>query len=171
MNMKRTIRMLALLAFWGGLSRLPAQEEFLDEFAEPDGPPSYWTPYQGDWKIESEVLSGEDHAAGLEAWIWLNETFGGDISIEFNIEWQDTQVDGVGRHGGMAFLGNFAGAPQTRYQMSGYTLDWIDRASDHGIRMHRWDNGVESVLLPDLTFTGPDPPEKWKVVISGEKIS
>ncbi len=160
---------LGFLFLAGGLS---AQQEFLDEFDGVDGEqPFGWIIYQGAWQIENGELSIEH--AGSEAWIWQEQTFGGDITIEVDIKWQEPfPADGVGRHGGISFLSTFPGVPQTRYNgMSGYTMDWIDRAVDHGIRFHKWTNGAEAPLLPDLLFTGADPPEKWKVVVSGEKIS
>ncbi len=162
----------ALLGFLFFSGALPGQQVILDEFDGVDGEaPFGWIIATGLWQYENQELSIEH--GGSEAWIWYEQTFGGDITIDLDIKWQEPfPADGVGRHGGISFLSSFPGAPQGRYNgMSGYTMDWIDRAGDHGIRLHKWTNGAEAGLLPDLLFTGADPPEHWKVQISGEKIT
>jgi hypothetical protein len=170
-------RFLVLSAFVLGWSRLPALErEFIDEFEEVDGqPPEGWIIPMGlgDWQVQAGELSIEANP-GKESWIWLDRPFAGDIAIDLNIAWPDGgMADGVGRHGGIAFFANFPdGKFGSRYDgMSGYTMDWIDRASDHGIRMHRWINGGEAGLLQDGLFTDVDPPGEWRVEIHGDTIS
>jgi hypothetical protein len=153
----------------------------------PDGePPPGWTVGNtggplGNWMVESGELSiqgagtGTTGNANAEDWIWFDRNLYGDIAIEFRLWWpaRPTTATDVGRHGGICFFATFSGVRGSRYDgMSGYTLDWIDRASDLGIRFHKWINGVESgTLFPDLFFTGIEPPELWRIEVKGDTMS
>ena len=164
---------------------LPALErQIVQNFDDQeDGvPPLGWTVGNqsgalGDWQVEAGELSIEGLGAGTggggrEVWIWYDRQFSGDITIEWNMRWLAAPADGVGRHGGMSFFASFPGARGSRYfGMSGYTIDWIDRPTDHGVRLHKWLNGAETGLLQDGLFTEPDPPELWRVEIRGDLIS
>ncbi len=131
----------------------------------------------GNWMVQSGELAIEGGGTGTggggkEVWIWYDRTFAGDITIEFNIKWLSSPAPDVGRHGGVSFFSKFPGAPGSRYAgMNGYTMDWIDRPSDHGIRLHKWTNGAETGLLQDGLFTEPEPPELWRLEIRGDTIS
>src|SRR5690606_4553438 len=80
-----------------------------------------------------------------------------------------TPPDVVGRHGGVMFA---AAAPTHRSDTlsSGYTIDWIDRADDHGFRLIRFDNATATVLqngTPQIA----EPPAEWTVRVQGDTIS
>ncbi|MBI4606688.1 MAG: hypothetical protein HY721_32390 [Planctomycetes bacterium] len=149
-------------------------------------PPEGWTigvqggGQLGDWQVEAGELSIEGLGAGSggggqEVWIWYDRQFSGDVTIEFLVKWIQAPAPAVGRHGGIAFFATFPGVAGSRYAgMSGYTLDWIDRGTDHGVRLIRWDNSAalpECTILPCQLVPDADPPEKWKVEISGDVMT
>lgn len=100
-----------------------------------------WTTYSGTWSIEGGELSGQ--SSGAEAWIWNDKEFSGDTSIQWRMKFLSTPTDGVGRHGGIM---SFSTTQTQRWSSSGYTIDWIDRLSDHGFRIYKWTGGSYSLL-------------------------
>ena len=183
----RFMRRLAMFAAVLGLSaRADALDRDVVQDFENDAegePPAGWsigqqTGQQGNWFVEGGALGLVGAGAGTgtggtEDWIWFDRVFSGDIAFQFRINWPERPADDVGRHGGVSFFSSFPTAVKgSRYAgMTGYTMDWIDRASDHGIRFHKWVNGAEQALLPDLLFTGADPPELWRIEVHGDTMS
>ena len=110
------------------------QAQFFDDFERPDGPPSGWLVASGSGEIRSGELLLE--ASGIEGWAWVDSTaFEGDLTLELDIRFDPPDLDPVvGRHGGIML---FASEKTNRYSpsMNGYTIDWIDRTTDHGYRM------------------------------------
>ncbi len=100
-----------------------------------------WTIYSGTWSNEGGELSGQ--SSSVEAWIWNDEVFSGDTSIQWRMKFLSTPTDGVGKHGGIM---SFSTTQTQRYSSSGYTIDWIDRLSDHGFRIYKWTGGSFSLL-------------------------
>jgi hypothetical protein len=177
-------RALLPVFFFAASGLLALDRQVIQNFDDQeDGlPPAGWTVGAqggalGDWQVEAGELSiegigGGTGGGGREVWIWYDRAFSGDITIEFKITWVVPPAPDVGRHGGIAFFSKFPGVRGSRYAgMSGYTVDWIDRAADHGVRCHKWTNGLESGLLPDGLFTEPEPPERWRIEIHGDTIS
>jgi PKD repeat protein len=151
---------------------------FSDDFERADGPVDGWTVFQGSWNIESGKLT--TLASGVESWAWAGDpayNFPANFTMTFTLEFLATPGDPVGRHGGVMFC---ATKPTWRYDtaapaINGYTIDWIDRAIDHGIRLIRWDHlpGSQHTVL-DIGMTDlllhPDPPSDWQIVVEGEVI-
>jgi hypothetical protein len=168
---------LAFLLSWL-LAAVASAANFSDDFERADGPVDVdvddsWLTYQG----VADIRSGEMvlETAGAEGWTWIDgedSLFEGDIAITFDIRFDPSDnTPEVGRHGGLMF---FTTEKTWRYSptMSGYTIDWIDRTDDHGFRFHKWENGVEQILTPDLFASDlPDPPETWRITISGPTIT
>ena len=143
---------------------------FSDDFEQADGPPENWTVAFPDWQVTDGRLANVPTLAA-EEWIWAGNpplwfelveriagTFGFDAA----------PPDDVGRHGGIMF---YAQAPTRRGLTSGYELDWIDRATDRGYRLLRFDNGVEAATLAGPTFDlFPGPGSEWELTFGGDEI-
>ncbi|MGQ9588842.1 MAG: PKD domain-containing protein [Planctomycetota bacterium] len=145
---------------------------FHDDFERADGPVDGWTVYRGDWRIEAGRLATS--TAGLEAWAWAGDppySFPANFTLTFTLEFVAHPADAVGRHGGVMFC---AKKPTQRFEATnvGYEIDWIDRATDHGIRLVRFDGGTFAIL--DIAARDPvqypDPPTDWKIVVEGPAI-
>jgi PKD repeat protein len=119
-------------------------DAFVDNFDRADGPVDGWTVYAGVWDLIDEQLLTT--SGGQEYWLWAGD---------------------VGRHAGIMFASSGA---TWRWDQSGYTIDWIDRAEDHGFRFIRWDAGTP-VTLVNGTPEIADPPVEWRVVVSGELMA
>ncbi|MEE3231446.1 MAG: PKD domain-containing protein, partial [Planctomycetota bacterium] len=125
--------------------------------------------HSGNWNIVNGALQGA--SAGGEAWAWLGNPaieFAPTFEASFDMEFINRPGDGVGRHGGIMFC---ATAPTQRYDpgTSGYELDWIDRQSDHGLRLIRVDNG-RHVMVATGASALIDPPTEWRIVVTPETI-
>jgi hypothetical protein len=53
---------------------------------------------------------------------------------------------------------------------SGYTFWWIDRASDFGLSLARWDRGALTILHSGTGDLFPQPPRVWRVEIEGPSL-
>ena len=154
----------ALLLF---TSQVRAQA-FEQSFDQQDGAAEDWTVYSGTWQVLDGALNG---ASAGEAWSWAGNPpmeFPPTYELFFDMEFINRPGDGVGRHGGIMFC---ATSPTQRYDTgtSGYELDWIDRQSDHGLRLIRVDNGLHTMLGTGGSFLA-DPPTEWQIVIDLETI-
>jgi PKD repeat protein len=148
---------------------------FSDDFERADGPVDGWTVHSGSWNIESGKLT--TITSGAENWAWAGDpafSFPANFTMTFTLEFRQIPTDGVGRHGGVMFC---ATTPTNRWDaaMKGYSIDWIDRAGDHGIRLIRWDHvGASAFTVLDIGATDPllypDPPVDWQIVVEGEVI-
>ena len=143
---------------------------FSDDFERPDGPIDDWTVYEGLWNISGHELACA--GADLEVWAWAGKpalSFPGNFTFSYQYRFTSTPNDGLGRHGGVMFC---ASKPTSRGEGSntGYTVDWLDRAEDRGIRLLRIDTGGAQV---GIGFAGHDltePPSSWKVIVDGDFI-
>ena len=158
------ILVVALIASFG---RLESQETFEADFDVPDGPVENWVTATGSWTIEGGALVNS--GGGGEEWIWAGDPplgFSEDLSIDVTVNFDEAPGDAVGRHGGIQF---FCSEPTTRATFSGYTLDWIDRVDDFGLRLIRYDAGVPTALqlgTPELF----ELPTEWNVEVEGDSI-
>ncbi len=151
--------------------REPGLTQFCDNFNQPDGAPAQWTPVLGNWQVANGKLTvacapGENPRG--ETWIWAGSPAARieTDSIAMTVNLSQTTPDGVGRHGGMMV---FASNPTNRWETSGYEIDWIDRAEDHGYRLLRADNGVHTVL-GGPTFAAVELGATWQIVTEGENL-
>jgi hypothetical protein len=129
-----------------------------------------WVAASGEWAPLGGKMVGV--GVGDEAWNWAQgrvEAPAGNESYTFDFELVDGGGDPqVGRHGGVMFC---ASAPTRRFDPAtdGYTLDWIDRAEDHGVRLLRLDRGVAHDLwvgTPGLA----QPPANWRIALDAQRI-
>ncbi|MEC9348896.1 MAG: hypothetical protein VX387_04165, partial [Planctomycetota bacterium] len=168
-----------ILAAWLAGSQASAQG-FIDNFNRPnqDTPPVGWTAFRGEWGISEGSLAGESSEADSntlrEAWIWagappieMPSTMG--LSFDMNFLIGPNAGDGAGRHAGVMFCST---SPTHRWDretgISGYCLDWIDRANDRGVRLLRID-GVRQELLGNVgELRGP--PLNWRVTVDATTI-
>lgn len=151
---------------------------YSDDFDRADGAPvAGWTEFTNLWRIESNRLvvgPTPTTGPGGEAWAWLGNpasVLPSNVTIEFEIEWLAPGTNGtVGRHGGCSFFGavpTHRGDPLRR----GYTIDWIDRIDDRGIRLIRLDPGGQPLLVGgQLGAATPNPPRRWKIEVAGPNI-
>ena len=148
---------------------------YSDDFDRPDGPVDGWTVFSGaNWRLEgNRVVSGPSTDGGDEYWIWAGDSpvyAPGLAEYEFDIEFLAPGTNaGVGRHGGFQFHCD----PPTRRGggFSGYFIDWIDRASDRGVRLTRYDNGTPNELVRGQGAAAtPDPPATWRVVTTASNV-
>ena len=163
--MTRALTAVSFLLAFTYSSALFAQVDFVDDFERADGLVDGWSVFQGQWSI----TSGKLHTAVSEGWIWAGEepiTLDGDFALSLDVEFPTIPNDGVGRHGGLMF---FADAASKRDATSGYTLDWIDRAADHGFRLIRWDNGSFHIIVPSTPAIA-EPPSNWQLTVIGDQI-
>ena len=152
---------------------------FEDDFERAAGPVDGWTVFQGEWNITEDgrldTFATGGGAQAQENWVWAGSPpalADGDFVAEFNIDWVSPgDADGVGRHGGVMFN---ASEPSLRWSTNGYFIDWIDRASDFGIRFTKVVNGALQEIVPQQTPTvNPvpvDPPQLWRIEVQGPTI-
>ncbi len=142
--------------------------QFIDDFAQPDGPLADWLQVIPTARIEGERLVLEpDPLLPDQPNAWAGKAgtpifFGGLERIDLVVEFGPAPQDAVGRHGGILFS---AKTPTHRYDATfcGYFIDWIDRVEDHGFRVFRVDNGVHWLIVQGTPGI-PDPPFQWSIV-------
>lgn len=154
---------LSLTATWA------FPQAFEEDFDIQGGAEEVVLVHSGNWNIVNGALQGA--SAGGEAWAWLGNPaidFAPTFEASFDMEFINRPGDGVGRHGGIMFC---ATSPTQRYDpgTSGYELDWIDRQSDHGLRLIRVDNG-RHVMVATGASALIDPPTEWRIVVTPETI-
>ncbi len=152
------------------LSIFDAATSFSDDFSRADGPVDNWTVFQGQWNIAGEELTTA--TAGAEHWAWAGDpafSFPANFTLRYTYRFNLVPDQDVGRHGGVMFC---AAKPTWRYDgtNTGYTIDWIDRLGDHGIRLIRVDTGLRQTLLDRGAQNVLDPPQEWEIVVEGEII-
>jgi PKD repeat protein len=171
--MKTAAARASFLATFASICFLSAPlcgETFTDSFERPDGPIDGWTvpPNLGPWNISGGKLLGV--ATGGDRWVWAGTppfAMRGDFRARAKVEFPTVPPGSVGRHGGLMFLASVAthrGDPM----MNGYTIDWIDRPADHGLRLLRWDNGVQVNLAVGTPHE--NPPLVWEIEVEGDAI-
>jgi PKD repeat protein len=143
-----------------------------DDFGQAGGLPEDWTILSGAWEVDGaerlHILgSGEDH-------IWAGDPpcpIGGDVTIQFDVEFHAAPQDGVGRHASVFF---FAEEPILRWQTRAYSVWWIDRPDDFGMGLHEWTGGGLRQIGDTSGTTMPalrDPPKTWTITVEGSRIT
>jgi PKD repeat protein len=146
---------------------------FSADFAQDDGVPADWWITQGRWEVLDEGLV-TDIPTTPEPFIYAGcppYIFEDIETLRFTVNFLNPlEGDAVGRHGGVMI---FAENTNERWSNSGYTIDWIDRASDRGYRFIRWDQGGFTVL-DTLRVDPADPFEEpgtvWEVDVTDESL-
>jgi hypothetical protein len=113
---------------------------FADDFSQADGAPEKWTPVIGAWQVAGGQLTNDSTGVVQEA-VWVFAGVPPESLAAYTLSFDMTLTnqnagDVVGRHGGVLLC---AREPVDRWSTGGYSLDWIDRAEDHGYRASRWE--------------------------------
>jgi PKD repeat protein len=146
---------------------------FSDDFERLDGTVGGWTTAAGTWSLLGGLL-----ATGPTATVQPTLYAGSPVkSLPRNttFQWQQSFLAPgsnatVGRHAGL-LLGANLPFTRTANQFAGYLVDWIDRASDRGVRLSRIDPGPVNVTLAAKPATAPaQPPLNWRVEIEDDHI-
>ncbi len=136
-----------------------------------------WSIASGQWSI-GPPDDPFDSTGGLrtgptreESWIWAGSPpRAAPEAAVYEVVYRTWTAEdsSVGRHGGIMFC---ATAPTNRLDpmASGYTLDYIDREDDRGLRLFRVDHGV-LVPLHVGTPEVADLPLSWRVEVAGGRI-
>ena len=142
--------------------------DYANTFTQDDGAPARTTILNGGWTVSDEKLT-INAVEGGEVWMYLGDPplslAAHKISFTMNLT-HPNPADAVGRHAGVMLC---AKAPVPRWQTSGYEIDWIDRESDRGYRLSRFDNGVATALAPN-TGTAFDLGSAWEIEFVGNKL-
>ena len=140
-----------------------AVTEFVDNFE--DGKLDNWTIWTGLWDVVDGALFLD--VGGAESHIWMGDPpvlLPENFTITFDLEFSDwDQTTNVGRHGGAVL---YSKDPTTRSGQN-YTVDWIDRGGDHGIRVFR---DLQAALAPG-TPEPVEPPLTWTIEFDGAFLS
>jgi PKD repeat protein len=151
----------------------PTAIAYSDNFARPDGAVSGWTVNTGPtWRLAGEALVGGP-SGGQEYWIWAGDPpllTAPNVTFEFDHTFLTAGSNAVvGRHGGFQWHCNQA---TNRSVFRGYTIDWIDRTDDRGLRFIRWDGGGAATILVNgqMGAATPNPPTHYKLVHQGSRI-
>ena len=125
--------------------REPGLPEYCEHFAQADGAPEGWTVYSGSWQVAGEKLVGSCAAGGTPTARRVD--LGREPARQVRGR-RDVRVlgrpdpDDAGRRRGPRRHSCSSRALRSdRGLISGYEIDWIGRASDHGYRCLRYDNG------------------------------
>ena len=176
------LRSITILAFLSLATASASAQLFEENFDQRDGPGPIenWTVFSEHWRVVNRTLHGltgriipgwnGDDIGGHSAWSWAGNPpiqFPTTCELSFDMEFL-LQGGHVGRHGGVMFC---ADSPTRRSTTNnnGYDLDWIDRESDHGLRLIRYDNGRDT-LIGRGASTLRDPPSQWRIIIATETI-
>ena len=154
-------------------------EPFADCFDRPAGPLTGWTTTLGDWNINAGgvlTVSSITGAPDGEAWAWPGDPVGalqGDTSFEFEVPsalFTGNPADGVRRHFGIYFFVDGVTTNRFAADTSGYALWWIDRESDFGLSLARFDGAGLTSLHQGTGDAILDPPLNWRVEVEGDSI-
>ena len=135
--------------------------DYANTFTQADGPAADVRVITGGWTVRDEKLVN-NAVGGGEQFLYVGDPpvflAARKISFTMNLTHPDPN-DPVGRHAGVMVC---AGAPQPRANTSGYEIDWIDRESDRGYRIIRYDNGTPVPLAPN-TGSAFDLGSAWEI--------
>lgn len=152
----------------------PVVLSYADDFDRAPGAVTGWTVFAGpSWGLSgAALLTG---ITGTEHWIWAGAPpVYAPANAEYALDYSflaPGSVAGVGRHGGFQFCCTRPTARGGAGAFSGYFIDWIDRASDRGVRLTRVDNGAQTLLVAGQQgAASADPPARWRVSVQGAHI-
>ena len=138
-----------------------------------------WSVPLGVWSISGNGRSTTATTTGApdgESWMWAGDparaSTEGDMAITFDVPsvlFTGNPADGVRRHFGVMF--NSSAVTTNRFgPESGYVVWWIDRESDFGLSLARWDGPALTVLQAGTGELFADPPASWRIETEGAMI-
>jgi len=152
---------------------------FADCFDRKAGPVTGWTPVLGDWQITTDGRLATTTTTGApdgESWIYPGDPGGvlqGDFVAEFEVPtaaFNGDPTDGIRRHFGIYFFGNTLTTNRYAADSTGYTFWWIDRQSDFGLSLARWDGAGFTLLQGGTGELFDKPPTRWRIEVEGPSI-
>ncbi len=165
---------------WNGEGQVVAYDNvvlesiaFADDFTR--DPVRDWTVHQGAWEITDEQLvSGPASGGGAAG---EHQAFAGEPPVELptdyvvEFDWNFLSAGGgaVGNHAGILLNFNQIG---TRWDGAtrGYQVHWIDRETDKGLNLLRWDGGAIVALQAGTGDMFASPPGTVRVEVDGPTI-
>lgn len=145
---------------------------FADCFEGPPGDPAAWTIASGSWTVVPQGYL--KIATGGEAFLYAGKPASylpPDFTAEVECRFVSGTTGGVGRHGAVHFFWNKETTNRFAADSRGYSVFWIDRASDRGWSLLRFANGGYTVLNPPGgTPTTPEPPARLRIEVTGPRI-
>jgi len=144
---------------------------FEDDFNRENGILEGWTHFQGAprddrWQIMRNELRGVGATGRIETFTFAPVALPQEFELNFDMRFLRRPADAVGRHGGIMFCAqNRTG----RYDNVAYTLDWIDRNDDHGLRLIQVNGNAQRVIGTGGSELR-DPPLHWRVVVDADSI-
>ena len=163
-------------AFQQTVTVTEALAPFADCFDRSPGAVDGWTAALGDWAITADGKV-ETTAAAAEAYLYAGDP-PKPLPPEFvaEVDWTyvaatPVEQNGIGRHAGVNFFWNTATTNRFAADSRGYNLFYIDRATDRGLSLLRFQGGGYVVLnppggTPDIT----EPPAKVRIEVDGPAI-
>ncbi len=160
----------------GAIPPPPAPQDlsmFHDQFERPNGPVDGWTTHKGQWNIDNGrlVIGPTNEETMIFAGVPAGE-LPQDYSMEFTWEYlSEGSNPAIGKHAGAVFNWNTS-ADRFNGASNGYNLFWIDRATDFGLTLARFDGAAITVLNPPggTGATLPEPPDHIKISVLGDVI-
>ena len=139
----------------------------IDDFSRPGIPG--WITHAGNWRLENDQLAVGP--TGGEAQVFAD---GFELPTDYSVTYTQNVTSGgsnadIGPHFS-CFL-NF-NQPGRRWdaETSGYQVHWINRASDFGLNLLRWDGGGIVSLQAGTGELFAAPPAEIRVEVEGEMI-
>lgn len=136
-----------------------------------------WDILSESWALENGQLSVTT-GRGLEGWAYEKTTpVSRSFRMEVDVAFMVTPGDDVGKHGGIMLSLNRAARDESHNAPpgdgTGYTIDWIDRPSEHGYRMARMDSGehVATNKFPRQENLQPGRFYRWAVDVHPEFVA
>jgi hypothetical protein len=144
---------------------------FQDDFNRPNGPATGYKTFRGSWSVQGQRLVGTTTNTETMAFVG-NAPKALPTDFEFSFDWEFLAPGAnpsIGKHAGAVFNWDTT-ADRFNQAAHGYNLFWIDRASDFGLSLVRFD-GTALVSLHSGTFgLLPAPPENVKIQVEGDNI-
>ncbi len=148
---------------------------FADCFDRPEGLVDGWTAASGTWNITADGWVEIDTVTGgAEGFLYAGDpprALPREFAAELDWSFVTAIHPDVGRHASVNFFWNYPTTNRFAADARGYTLFFIDRESDRGLTLHRWDNGVLTALNPPGgTPAITAPPSTIRIEVDGPTI-
>jgi PKD repeat protein len=146
---------------------------FQECFDRPAGPVDGWTAALGAWNITADGRV-DTVTTSTEAFLYAGSPpslLGPEFVAEVDWTYLGGTNPAVGRHGAVHFFWNTATTNRFAADSSGYAVFYIERASDRGLTLARWDGAALAVLNPPGgTPAFPEPPARLRIQVDGSSI-